>query len=103
MIERYSRPELAALWDDKHRFELWLSVELAACRAMERAGTVPEGTADRVGAAAGGNPAARRDPFPDPRRGARRRARALAPPRHDVVRRARYRAGAADRPGARPH
>ena len=24
MIPRYSRPELAALWDDKHRFELWL-------------------------------------------------------------------------------
>ena len=48
MIPRYSRPELAALWDDKHRFELWLSVELAACRAMERVGSVPQGTADQV-------------------------------------------------------
>jgi adenylosuccinate lyase len=54
MIPRYSRPELAALWDDKHRFELWLSVELAACRAMERAGSVPAGTAERVGVAAAG-------------------------------------------------
>ena len=45
MIPRYSRPELAALWDDKYRFELWLTIELAACRAMERSGTVPEGTA----------------------------------------------------------
>jgi adenylosuccinate lyase len=54
MIQRYSRPELAALWDDKTRFELWLEIELAACAAMERAGTVPEGTAAQVrGAAAG--------------------------------------------------
>jgi len=54
MIPRYSRPELAALWDDKYRFELWLEVELAACAAMERAGSVPSGTAARVrGAAAG--------------------------------------------------
>ena len=54
MISRYSRPELAALWDDKYRFELWLVIELAACRAMERAGTVPGGTADRVQAGAAG-------------------------------------------------
>src|SRR5436190_19115146 len=54
MIPRYSRPELAALWEDKTRVELWLEVELAACRAMERAGTVPAGTADRVHAAAAG-------------------------------------------------
>ena len=54
MIPRYSRPELAALWDDKARFELWLDVELAACAAMERAGVVPEGTAASVrGQAAG--------------------------------------------------
>ncbi|MCX5744716.1 MAG: adenylosuccinate lyase [Proteobacteria bacterium] len=54
MITRYSRPELAAVWDDKRRFELWLDIELAACRAMERAGTVPTGTADLVRASAGG-------------------------------------------------
>jgi len=54
MIPRYSRPELQALWDDKYRFELWLEIELAACRAMEAAGTVPAGTADRVHAAAAG-------------------------------------------------
>jgi len=54
MIPRYSRPELAALWDDKYRFELWLEIELAACAAMERARTVPAGTAARVRAAATG-------------------------------------------------
>jgi adenylosuccinate lyase len=54
MIPRYSRPELAALWDDKYRFELWLEIELAACAAMERAGSVPAGTAIKVHAAAAG-------------------------------------------------
>jgi len=48
MIPRYSRPELAALWDDKYRFELWLEIELAVCEAMEGAGTVPAGTAQTI-------------------------------------------------------
>ncbi len=54
MIPRYSRPELAALWEDTYRFELWLEIELAACTAMERLGTVPAGTAAKVRAAAAG-------------------------------------------------
>ncbi|HEY1815188.1 MAG TPA: adenylosuccinate lyase [Kofleriaceae bacterium] len=54
MIARYSRPELAALWDDRFRFELWLEIELAVCDAMERAGTVPAGTAAQVRAKASG-------------------------------------------------
>ncbi|HUS66636.1 MAG TPA: adenylosuccinate lyase [Kofleriaceae bacterium] len=60
MIERYSRPELTALWSDASRFELWLDVELAACRAMERAGAVPAGTADQVNGRARGKLDARR-------------------------------------------
>ena len=54
MIPRYSRPEFAALWSDATRFEIWLQVELAACRAMENIGHVPEGTADAVEAKASG-------------------------------------------------
>src|SRR5687767_13848137 len=54
MIPRYSRPELSSLWEDKYRFELWLEIEVAVCRAMERAGSVPAGTADKVVAAAAG-------------------------------------------------
>jgi adenylosuccinate lyase len=54
MISRYSRPELAALWDDAYRFELWLVIELAACEAMEQVGTVPLGTAAKVRDAAAG-------------------------------------------------
>ncbi|NCC92089.1 MAG: adenylosuccinate lyase [Opitutae bacterium] len=41
MIERYSRPEMAALWTDEHKFATWLKVELAACEAMEAAGLIP--------------------------------------------------------------
>ncbi len=48
MIPRYSRPELAALWEDKYRFELWLEIELSVCEAMEAKGIVPAGTAQTV-------------------------------------------------------
>ena len=60
MIDRYSRPAMRALWSDARRFETWLDVELAACRAMEHepgptgAPVVPPGTADRVRARAAG-------------------------------------------------
>jgi adenylosuccinate lyase len=54
MIDRYSRPELAALWSDGARFACWLDVELAVCAAMEDAGRVPAGTAATVRARAEG-------------------------------------------------
>jgi adenylosuccinate lyase len=54
MIARYTRPELAAIWSDDHRYETWLRVELAACEAMEAAGQVPTGTAAAVRAQAAG-------------------------------------------------
>jgi adenylosuccinate lyase len=54
LIDRYSRPELRALWSDQQRFDTWLAVELAACAAMEATGAVPAGTAERVRARAAG-------------------------------------------------
>ena len=50
MIERYSRPEFAQIWSDSSRFETWLNVELAVCRAMESRDIVPKGTAESVAA-----------------------------------------------------
>lgn len=41
MIERYTRPELGALWTDEHKFQTWLDVELAACAALAKAGQIP--------------------------------------------------------------
>ncbi|MBK7073831.1 MAG: adenylosuccinate lyase [Myxococcales bacterium] len=54
MIDRYSRPEFAAIWSDASRFALWLDIELAACAAMERDGRVPTGTSAQVRALAEG-------------------------------------------------
>jgi adenylosuccinate lyase len=34
MIDRYTLPEAAALWSDEAKYNTWLKVELAACRAM---------------------------------------------------------------------
>ncbi len=48
MIDRYSRPQMKALWSDANRFETWLEVELSVCEAMEHAGTVPDGQAGLV-------------------------------------------------------
>ena len=33
MIARYCRPEMAKVWSDERRLELWLDVELAATAA----------------------------------------------------------------------
>jgi adenylosuccinate lyase len=48
MIPRYASADFVKLWSDTHRYGIWFDVELAACQAMESAGTVPAGTADRV-------------------------------------------------------
>lgn len=60
MIERYTRPEMAAIWSNDARFQLWLKVELAVCAAMERVGQVPVGSAEAVNAATSGRLSATR-------------------------------------------
>ena len=41
MIERYSRPEMAALWTLENKFRVWLEVETAVCEAWCELGVVP--------------------------------------------------------------
>ena len=48
MIERYTRPRMKAIWELKHKYEIWLEVELQACAAFERAGQAPRGTAAKI-------------------------------------------------------
>lgn len=48
MIPRYTPADFATLWSSKRRFEAWFDVELAACAAMEKAGSVPSGTAESI-------------------------------------------------------
>ena len=40
MIERYTRPEIGAVWTDEARMEAWRQVEVAACEEMS--GPTPE-------------------------------------------------------------
>ncbi len=42
MIERYSRPEMAALWTLENRYNAWLEVELAICEAWCDAGQIDQ-------------------------------------------------------------
>ncbi|MBN1629880.1 MAG: adenylosuccinate lyase [Thermoleophilia bacterium] len=42
MIERYSTPEMAAVWTDEARMATWLQVELAVCEAWTRLGRIPD-------------------------------------------------------------
>jgi len=42
MIERYSLPEMAAIWSDAHKMDLWLRVELLVCEGWAREGIIPE-------------------------------------------------------------
>ncbi|MFW6150021.1 MAG: adenylosuccinate lyase [Chloroflexota bacterium] len=41
MIERYSRPEMKAVWADENKFDQWLRVEIAACEAWADLGRIP--------------------------------------------------------------
>jgi adenylosuccinate lyase len=41
MIERYTRPQMAAVWAEEAKLRLWLEVELLACEALAQRGEVP--------------------------------------------------------------
>ncbi len=41
MIPRYTRPEMAKIWEPQNRFQKWLDVEIAACEAWAKLGGIP--------------------------------------------------------------
>jgi adenylosuccinate lyase len=41
MLERYSRPEMRAIWTEENKFKAWLEVELCACEAWVELGVIP--------------------------------------------------------------
>ena len=53
MIQRYTHPEMGAIWSDQRRYETWLEVELAAADAMAEAGLIPKDAAAELRAKAG--------------------------------------------------
>jgi adenylosuccinate lyase len=48
MIERYSRPQMAAIWSERGKFDRWLAVEVAVVDAWADAGRVPRADAEKV-------------------------------------------------------
>jgi adenylosuccinate lyase len=41
VIERYTLPEMGAIWSDQYRFQTWLEVEVAVCEAQAELGYIP--------------------------------------------------------------
>jgi adenylosuccinate lyase len=41
MIDRYTLPEMGAIWSEQNRFQKWLDVELAVCEVHAEMGTIP--------------------------------------------------------------
>ncbi len=48
MIERYTRPEMGAVWSEQRKLDNWLEVELAVVDALAEAGVVPGEDADAI-------------------------------------------------------
>jgi adenylosuccinate lyase len=48
MIDRYTRPAMAAIWSEQRKYENWLRVEIAATTALARAGIVPASAVDAL-------------------------------------------------------
>jgi adenylosuccinate lyase len=48
VIERYSREQMARIWEPENRFRKWLDVELAACEAWARLGKIPKKSLDTI-------------------------------------------------------
>lgn len=42
MIERYALPEMAKIWDLANKYQCWLDVELAVCKALCELDIIPE-------------------------------------------------------------
>lgn len=42
MIERYTRPEMGAIWTEQNKYEAWLEVEILACEAWAEIGDIPK-------------------------------------------------------------
>jgi adenylosuccinate lyase len=48
MIPRYTRPEMAALWEPQTRFRIWFEIEAHAADAMAELGIIPKSAAKAI-------------------------------------------------------
>src|SRR5246500_5238517 len=48
MIPRYTRPEMAAIWEPQTRFRIWFEIEAHAADALAELGTIPKDAAKTI-------------------------------------------------------
>jgi adenylosuccinate lyase len=48
MIPRYTRPEMASIWEPQTRFKIWFEIEAHAADALAELGTIPKKAAETV-------------------------------------------------------
>ncbi|MCE5305050.1 adenylosuccinate lyase [bacterium] len=48
MIPRYSRPQMAHIWEDENKYNIWLEIELLACDAQAEIGEIPSEIAKNI-------------------------------------------------------
>jgi len=48
MIDRYTLPEMGALWSEEARFQKWLDVEIAVCEVHAEMGIIPSEALDQI-------------------------------------------------------
>ncbi|HVY13360.1 MAG TPA: adenylosuccinate lyase, partial [Alphaproteobacteria bacterium] len=48
MIPRYSRDEMARIWEPENKFRIWFEIEANACEALAEIGTIPKDAAKNI-------------------------------------------------------
>jgi adenylosuccinate lyase len=48
MIPRYTRSEMARIWEPENRYRIWLEIEILAAEAMAEQGIVPKSAVDAI-------------------------------------------------------
>src|ERR1051326_6833303 len=48
MIPRYTRPQMAAIWDPQTRYRIWFEIEAHAADAMAELGVIPKRAAEVI-------------------------------------------------------
>src|SRR3954470_1292568 len=48
MINRYTLPEMGALWSERNKFQKWLDVEIAVCEVHAEMGVIPKEALEEI-------------------------------------------------------
>jgi adenylosuccinate lyase len=55
LIDRYTLPEMAAIWSPENKFRIWLDIEVAACEALAKRKEIPQSAVNTIKKKAGFN------------------------------------------------